>query len=182
LKRIKSDKIFINQLFVEALFKYAESKKIKFSPHEEIWGFIADKLFQVHGGLSKAKINNDKEFQSAAVWLVFDFFLIRRGGVYESSQFLEKLGYDAFRDDSNIGAGGIIYPEEPAQVGFLHKNAFKVVDSYVARGGDDFNLYYPEIDMFEKVINKHGYKLDPKTMKRVNEYLKDFRQPKRKPK
>jgi hypothetical protein len=64
----------------------------------------------------------------------------------------------------------------------LHKNAFKVVDSYVARDGDDFNLYYQEIDMFEKVINKHGYKLDPKTMKRVNEYLKDFRQPKRKPK
>lgn len=182
IKRIKSEKIFSNQLLVEEFGKLAKAKKIKFDHNDTVWGLLADKVFRAEGILSKAKINNDKELQSAAVWILFDLLVIRRrsNGVQESAEFLTKLGYDAFRDDSNTRKGGILYSDEPAQVGFLHKGAFKVVDVYSQL---DLRLYGEDLLEFQRVIKQHGYSIDKKIIDYLTQVMsKPPKAPRRKPK
>jgi hypothetical protein len=181
MKRVMSEKIFSNQQMVEEFGKLAKAKKMKFSIGDAPWQDLADRVFRVHGMISKAKINNNKEFQSAVVWMLFDVQFIRRKGqgVKESGEFLTKLGYDAFRDDSNIGAGGVLYTEEPAQVGFLNKKAFKIVDIY---GREDFKLYAEDLLEFEKILKKQGQSISSKELKYLKSELKLMDAVKKKPK
>lgn len=76
------------------------------------------------------KSKSEKEALGVMAWMLFDNLWIRKHGIQKAADFLSSMGYDAFRDDSSTefsSEGGVIYPSEPAQVGFLHKKAFTVV-------------------------------------------------------
>lgn len=84
---------------------------------------------KIRGNFRDHKSKSDKESLGVIAWMLFDNLWIRRYGIQKAADFLSSMGYDAFRDDSStdFSTGGVIYPTEPAQVGFLHKKAFTVV-------------------------------------------------------
>ncbi|MFZ9047097.1 MAG: hypothetical protein ACO2ZZ_14680 [Cyclobacteriaceae bacterium] len=98
---------------------------------------------------------SEKESMGVAAWMLFDHLFIRRKGIFAASELLSKMGYDAFRDDSSTeyaGQGGVIYPAEPAQVGFLHKKAFTVVAVLDTREMNQ--LFAEQLPKIKKALEK----------------------------